>query len=91
MGIDPITEIINSLGLTSEEELFSSNGYGFKAVEKGLVNYEEAIALGLIEEEDVIDKIGIDKAITEGILTKAEAEIWELESNSLKEVIEIKS
>ena len=82
-----ITEIIDSLGLKTEEELFSSNGYGFKAVEKGLIDYEGAVGLGLIEVEDVIDKIGIEKAITEGILSKADAVKWQQETNILKGVV----
>ena len=86
-----LTEIISSLGLKSEEELFSSNGYGFKAVEKGLINYEKAISLGLVETEDVIDKIGIEKAIAEGVLTEAEAIQWQQETNILKGVPEVES
>ncbi len=77
-------EIISVLGLSSEEELLGSLCYGLKAVDKGLVDYEEAISLGLLEAEDVVERIGVEKAVAEGVLTEAEAVQWKKETEELK-------
>lgn len=72
------TGILNRFGIT-EEELFSSVEYGYRAFEEGLISYDKAINLGLLPEKDVIEKIGVEKAITEGVLSKAEAIKWQKE------------
>ena len=81
------TDILTTFGIT-EEELYSSVEYGYRAVEEGLISYDGAINLDLLPEEDVIEKIGIEKAIAEGILSKAEAIQWQKDTDNLKGVAE---
>ena len=84
-----ITEIVDSLGLASEEELTSTMANCLKAVDEGLIEYDEAISIGLLEAEDVVEKIGLEKAVAEDVLTEDEAEQWKLESNSLLKVHQV--
>lgn len=82
-----ITEIVDSLGLASEEELTSTMANCFKAVDEGLIEYDEAISIGLLEAEDVVEKIGLEKAVAEDVLTEDEAEQWKKEEQQLKGVV----
>lgn len=85
---EQIKEIANNMGVTVDE-LHSSSSIVIEAVASCLISYDEAICLGLLDEEQVVDLIGIENAIEENILTEEEAERWELESNSLIEVVNV--
>ena len=77
-----INEILEFIGVSSIQELGTQDV--FKAIENNFVSYNDAICFGLIDDETVIEEIGTEKAIAEGILTETEAIQWEKETQELK-------
>ena len=82
--VDVIADICDALDLSSDEELYHDRSNQLKAIDNGLISYDEAVCLGLMDTEDVVDTIGLDEAVSNGVLTKAEAKQWERESAILK-------
>lgn len=71
-----LNNVLEEFEATSEEELL--NNYGMKdfynKVKEGIFSYDELISLGYLDVEDVIETIGTEKALSEGIISKEEAE-----------------
>ena len=68
--------VLEEFEVDSHEELL--NKYGtkdfYKKVKEGVFSYNELISLGYLELEDVIETLGTEKALSEGIISKKEAE-----------------
>lgn len=68
--------------VNSEEELL--NKYGtkdfYKKAKEGVLDFDELICLGYLEDVDVIETLGVEKALNEGIISKEEAKQYEEES-----------
>ena len=68
--------VLEEFEVASHEELL--NKYGtkdfYKKAKEGVFSYNELISLGYLELEDVIETLGTEKALSEGIISKAEAE-----------------
>lgn len=71
-----LKNVLNEFEVNSEEELL--NKYGtkdfYKKAKEGALTYDELICLEYLEIEDVIETIGIEKALSEGAISKEEAE-----------------
>lgn len=68
--------VLEEFEVDSHEELL--NKYGtkdfYKKAKEGVFSYNELISLGYLELEDVIETLGTEKALSEGIISKKEAE-----------------
>ena len=71
-----LKNVLEEFEVASEEELL--NNYGMKdfynKVKEGTFTYEELISLGYLDVEDVVETIGVEKALSEGVISKEEAE-----------------
>lgn len=71
-----LKEVLEVFEVNSEEELL--NKYGtkdfYKKAKEGSLSYDNLICLGYLEAEDVIETLGIEKALDKGIISKEEAE-----------------
>ena len=75
-----LESVLAEFEVDSHEELL--NKYGtkdfYKKVKEGVFSYSELIFLGYLEVEDVIETLGTEKALSEGIISKAEAEDYKI-------------
>lgn len=75
-----LTGVLEEFEVESEEELL--NNYGtkdfYKKAKEGVFSYDELICLGYLEAEDVIETLGIEKALSEGVISKEEAEGYKI-------------
>ena len=75
-----LEKVLEEFEVESEEELL--NNYGtkdfYKKAKEGALSYDELICLGYLESEDVIETLGIEKALSEGIISKEEAEGYKI-------------
>lgn len=71
-----VDEVLEEFEVNSEEELL--NNYGtkdfYKKAKEGALTYEELVCLDYLDFIDVIETIGIEKALDEGVISKEEAE-----------------
>ena len=72
---DIIEAVLDYFEVNSEEEVYNNYGLNdfLKMAEEDVISYDEAIAIGLLDVEDVIDKIGVTKCYEEGLISQAEA------------------
>lgn len=70
-----LNKVLEVFGVASEEELLNKyNSLSFyKKAEEGALEFDELIDLGYLETEYVVKKLGIEKALSEGIISKKEA------------------
>ena len=90
-----LNNVLEEFEVTSEEELL--NNYGtkdfYKKAKEGRLSYSELICLGYLEVEDVTETLGTEKALSEGIISKEEAEEYKKEvklgfkGNNLEELL----
>ena len=70
-----LNNVLEEFEVNSEEELL--NKYGMKdfytKVKEGTFSYDELISLGYLDVEDVVETIGVEKALSEGVISKEEA------------------
>jgi len=70
-----VEKVLEEFEVESEEELL--NNYGtkdfYKKAKEGVLDFDELICLGYLEAEDVIETLGIEKALDKGIISKEEA------------------
>lgn len=75
-----LEDVLEEFEVESEEELL--NNYGtkdfYKKAKEGALDFDELICLGYLEAEDVIETIGTEKALSEGIISKEEAEGYKI-------------
>ena len=68
--------VLEEFEVASHEELL--NKYGtkdfYKKAKEGALDFDELICLGYLELEDVVETLGTEKALSEGIISKEEAE-----------------
>ena len=70
-----LESVLAEFEVDSHEELL--NKYGtkdfYKKVKEGVFSYSELICLGYLDVEDVIETLGVEKTLSEGIISKEEA------------------
>ena len=75
-----VKAVLEEFEVESEEELL--NNYGtkdfYKKAKEGVLNFDELICLGYLEAEDVIETLGTEKALSEGVISKEEAEGYKI-------------
>ena len=80
---DLVKNVLDEFEVESEEELL--NNYGtkdfYKKAKEGVLDFDELICLGYLEAEDVIETLGTEKALSEGIISKEEAEGYKIMVN----------
>lgn len=71
-----LTGVLEEFEVESEEELLKKYGTKdfYKKAKEGVFSYDELICLGYLEAEDVVETLGIKKALSEGVISKEEAE-----------------
>ena len=82
-----LKEVLEVFEVNSEEELL--NKYGtkdfYKKAKEGVLSYDNLICLEYLQAEDVVETLGIEKALDKGIISKEEAENYkDMVKNGLK-------
>lgn len=70
-----LNSVLDEFKVSSEEELLNNHGtkdFYLKAKE-GIFTYEELISLGYLNIDDIVKTIGIEKSLSEGIISEEEA------------------
>ena len=75
-----VEKVLEEFEVESEEELL--NNYNtkdfYKKAKEGALDFDELICLGYLKAEDVIETLGTEKALSEGIISKEEAEGYKI-------------
>lgn len=73
-----VKDVLEVFEVASEEELLNNYGVNdfYKKVEEDVFSYDEFITLGYLDVEDVTNRIGVEEALAEGLISKEEAEVF---------------
>lgn len=78
-----LNDLLEEFGVTSEEELLNNGVKDFyEKAKDGVFSYDELICLGYLDLDDVVKTIGIEKALSQGVISKEEAGQYKKESLS---------
>ena len=75
-----LEKVLEEFEVESEEDLLNTYGTKdfYKKAKEGALSYDNLICLGYLEAEDVVETLGTEKALSEGIISKEEAEGYKI-------------
>lgn len=71
-----LKDVLEEFEVASEEDLLNTYGTAdfYNKAKEGALSYDNLICLGYLDVEDVVETLGTEKALSEGIISKEEAE-----------------